>query len=505
MLFRAFAKKRPKHLLGVYVEPRRIEIVRAHRHWRSWHVENTEGFSIPEGEGVHDYLQRLNLRPRGKRSTALVLFLPRIYYSFHKEYYPTNLQEHLQEVMDFDWPENIFYEHERTLHFSGPPVAGTYNSVVPIFSMQRQVYDKFYQILGAEGFGSFTVIPSSLAYATMISSSPDSGQSVATHEFIGRMVEPSRLEVHRFHGGFLVDSLLLGKDLSTLTLFHETLNCIQDGESEENSNLQIQLFCSNGECHEDYGKQWKEENLPITTHPLNGSLLSLWVKSLLEEDQIQNFDAPLHLKPWRIPKIIFPLLAIIGLYSLFAFHQIHKTTKLVQFSAELKAEKSRLETQWKPIEQLQSRITQLQEDHKSLAQFNEEGYPVLEMLELLTEITPDDTWLNYFSLKKGRLTLRGESKSAIKYLSELSNVEGFEEAKFASPVQRLPKSDKERLVVNLKINPKKLKVALEKTRKARNIDEESEAKVQDNSTASRMERQQKRSSMRKVKDEGTQS
>ena len=53
--------------------------------------------------------------------------------------------------------------------------------------------------------------------------------------------------------------------------------------------------------------------------------------------------------------------------------------------------------------------------------------------------------------------MRGESKSAIKYLSELSKIEGLSDVKFASPVTRDPGTDQERFNVQLQLDMEKLK------------------------------------------------
>lgn len=455
----AFKKRRPKNVLAVYVEPRRIEVLRAQRHWRSWQINPVERFPLPEGESVHDSLQRLNLCPKGKRSTALILFLPRTYYNFHREYYPLSLQDQLEEVLDFDWPENIFYEHERMLYFNGPSTHATYQSIVPVFSLHREVYEKFYQVLDGESFRSFIVIPSVLAYGSLLPSrSGSSEETFSRHEILGRELDRNHLEIHRFHEGSLVDSLLLSKNRNVLSLFRETLHCLDEEDSEE--KVQIQLFCGDGECHETYGKEWMEENLPVKVRPLKDSVLFYWMQHFLKQDEIRTFDAPLYLKPWKVPKVAFPLLVLIGLYSLFAFYQLKENSQILEAAKDLKIQRAQLETQWKPIEQLQTRITQLQENQGPLAKFGQDGYPVLQLITLLSTVTPDDTWLNYLSLKDGKLTLRGESKSAVKYLSELSKVEGFENVQFASPVSSIPNSDKERLVVNIQLNPEKLRKTL---------------------------------------------
>jgi len=167
------------------------------------------------------------------------------------------------------------------------------------------------------------------------------------------------------------------------------------------------------------------------------------------------------LKPWQVPRIAWPLLFLIVLYSVFAFYQVYIHTQLKETSRTLKKEIVQLETQWKPIEQLQTRIAKFQEDQKTLFEFNLEGYPLFEILTLLSQTTPEDTWLNYFSIRKGQVILRGDSKSAIKYLSDLSKVEGFGDVRFASPVTRAPSSDDERFNVQFQIDSEKLKKTID--------------------------------------------
>jgi hypothetical protein len=55
------------------------------------------------------------------------------------------------------------------------------------------------------------------------------------------------------------------------------------------------------------------------------------------------------------------------------------------------------------------------------------------------------------------LILRGESKSALKYLADLSKIEGLTDVKFASPVTRDPGTDAERFNVQLQLDMEKLK------------------------------------------------
>jgi len=176
---------------------------------------------------------------------------------------------------------------------------------------------------------------------------------------------------------------------------------------------------------------------------------------------VQTFNAPLLLKPWKVPKVVWPMLALAALFAAFAAYQVYSLGQMQQSSKRLKRQIAQLETQWKPVEQLQTRVGKFEEDRKTLNEFNQEGYPLLEILSILTQITPEDTWLNYFSIRKGQMVLRGESKSAIKYLSELYKVEGFGDVRFSSPVTRNPSSDLERFNVQVQIDVEKLKKTTE--------------------------------------------
>jgi hypothetical protein len=452
-------ERRPRQLLAVYVEQQRIEVLRAHRQWRAWQIDSVENFDVPEGESIYDYLQRLNLRPRGKKSTTLLLFLPLTFYNFHKEHYPAGLQNQLQEALSFDWQENVFLEHERMLNFPGPAVVLNHDLSVPIFSFQRDMFDKFHQVLGATNFQNFRIIPTALAYRAFLASGPSQPE---THELeiFARMIDPSHLELHRFYKGQFLDSMLIGEDRDNMLVFLEHLRAMDNGLGAQNAP--IHLICTNGEALKAAILQRSySDEVYFEIEPLQDLLISRWVAYLFEQDVIQTFDAPLLLKPWQIPRIVWPLLALIGFYLIFAFYLVYTHRQLQETSRRFKKEIAQLEVQWKPIEQLQTRIAKFQEDQKTLSEFNREGYPLLEILALLSQTTPEDTWLNYFSIRKGQLILRGDSKSAIKYLPELSKIEGFSDVRFASPVTRSPSSDDERFNLQLQVDTEKLRKTIE--------------------------------------------
>ena len=360
--------------------------------------------------------------------------------------------------MTFDWQENIFHDHEQTLHFFGSPVSVNQHLSVPIFSLQRDVYEKFHQALGAAAFETFAVIPSALAYESFLPSLAHEENSLPI-EMMGRLIDANHMEIHRFYSGRLLESMVLDRNQDNLRLFRENLLCLGDGDCQNEAH--IHLVCNDGECSEEYGHEWREQDLILRPHVLQDSLVSYWIKYLFDQDQIQSFDSHLLLKPWKMPRIVWPLLFTVAVYSLFAVYQVHSFTKQKEAYRILKKENAQLETQWKPIEQLQTKIAKFMEDQKTLSEFNLEGYPLLEILTVLSQSTPPDTWLNYLSVRKGQLMVRGESKSAIKYLPELSKIDGFSDVRFASPVTKNPSSDQERFNVQIHLDLEKFKKTIE--------------------------------------------
>lgn len=441
-LFSHLIKNRPKHVLAIYSEPSHVEVLRAHRQWRSWQVDAVEQFEVPEGDNPYDYLQKLNLRVRDQQHTALVLFLPHLYFTFHREHYPATLQHQLAAALDYDWTENLFYEHERTLHFSGTAVPVKQQLSVPIFSLPQDIFEKFNKTLGGQSFQTFSIVPSALSYKTFLPASRPVEQEASPLILLARLVDPLHLEIHRFYQSQLLDSAFIARNPLHLQLFLEGVRGAADGDTAEQPP--IHLICTEQEHCSRYVQDWLEAGLSLEPHPVDAPLLDYWVKDLLQQDRVDNFYDPVCLKPIEIPRITWLLAPLIALYAVFAFYQIHSYHQFVAQEQSLQQQQIRLATEWKPIEQLQSRVAKFKQDRKTLSEFPGDAYPVLGMLTLLSQITPQDTWLNYLSFRRGQLLLRGESKSAIKYLTILSKTGGFENVRFASPVTRNPITHMER-------------------------------------------------------------
>jgi Tfp pilus assembly protein PilN len=474
--------RRPRHILALYVEARRLEILRAERQWRTWRLEPVEQHPFPEGESLFDYLARLNLRPKAGLATALMLFLPRSLYGFGRECYPLALRDRLEEALTFDWQENLFHDDDQTLRFTTTPTVGRQQLIVPIFSLSQEVYDKFHQTLGASLFSSMTVIPSAMVYPTVFASdAPANGRPCM--RVLGRVLGPAGVEIHRYLNDAIIDSFLVQRGTVAESVFRETLRALvmKDGTEADlpmcdapepvetddqigaDKRPHIELLCSPAEEVDEAIQYWANDSLAVRPRIMEGSLLTRWMEYLVGQDRLRAFGAELRLKPWQPPRILLPLIVALVMYGVFGAYQWHGGKRLARTAVEFQNLRKQLEAQWKPIEQLQANISKLKDQQKALAEFDQQSYPVFELFNVLTQVTPEDTWLDFFSLTNKELQIRGESKSAARYLSELSKVEGFSAVSFASPVSRNPSSDKERFNVRIQLDIDRLRKTLVNT------------------------------------------
>lgn len=454
-MLRFLKRTQPKQLIAVYVEPGQIEVVRGRKKWRSWEMDPPESQPVSVGESVFDCLQRLNLRPRRGQAAAFLCVAARSFYSFHREYYPLALKDQLQDVLEFDWDENLFYEGDRTLHFAAPPSTGDERLVVPVFSMRSETYEKFYQATGGSSFQYFTVVPSALTHGWPVQAAGD--EQEAQPELIGRCLDDRSIELNQFSDGVLVDSLLLNRGRKATRLFLDGMDLFSSPENGKGRS--IVLLCKPGDSPGALGEEAKESS-GFVNLDVGESFLGPWLAALLGRDRVAGFGDPLVLKPREIPKVVLPILALMVVYALFASFQLRAHHNLAVDFQSLQVQRKQLEAKWHPIEERRTRMAQLQQDKKSLSQFDSRGYPILELLTLLTEITPQDTWLEFFSVNDKEIRIRGQSKAAVKYVSELSKVEGFGKVSLVSPIRRDPRSDSERFYLRIEINSKKLKQTL---------------------------------------------
>jgi len=103
------------------------------------------------------------------------------------------------------------------------------------------------------------------------------------------------------------------------------------------------------------------------------------------------------------------------------------------------------------VKDLKEKKNKILERSSFLISKRNDNTPVIEIIDELTQLIPDDTWLTRFAITKGEIQLQGESNSASSMIHTIESSDNFTEARFRSPVTRnnLSKKDKFNLTAKL--------------------------------------------------------
>lgn len=110
-----------------------------------------------------------------------------------------------------------------------------------------------------------------------------------------------------------------------------------------------------------------------------------------------------------------------------------------------------IEKEAKNIKALQAEVDALVDETKLLIEKKTEKPPVVAILDTLSKLIKDDTWLAYAQYASGQLQMQGESPAASTLISVLEASDIFANAKFVSPVTRDNVSKQERFQITVDI------------------------------------------------------
>ena len=121
-----------------------------------------------------------------------------------------------------------------------------------------------------------------------------------------------------------------------------------------------------------------------------------------------------------------------------------------KLSSELKS----MEGTVKKVKQLQSEYQTMQEQVGYLVSIKDRNPSIIEMLNLLTKVIPDHTYVQRFSLESGQLSMQGVSASASELIGIIDQTGLFDDIRFAAPVTQSGGDGLERysITANIKIN-----------------------------------------------------
>lgn len=93
---------------------------------------------------------------------------------------------------------------------------------------------------------------------------------------------------------------------------------------------------------------------------------------------------------------------------------------------------------------LRKEVDQLTANSRFLTDKKQSSRPVLEIMDELTRILPDDTWITRLDIKGSELEIQGQSASAAALIPLIESSSILQNPRFRSPVTQIPRSDVER-------------------------------------------------------------
>jgi general secretion pathway protein L len=118
----------------------------------------------------------------------------------------------------------------------------------------------------------------------------------------------------------------------------------------------------------------------------------------------------------------------------------------------LEARIKAVEKEAKNIKAMQAETDALVDETKQLLDIKSEKPPVVALLDTLSKLIKDDTWLAYGQYSNGQLQIQGESPEASSLISMLEASDYFDNVKFVSPVTRDNVSKLERFQITADIS-----------------------------------------------------
>ena len=150
-------------------------------------------------------------------------------------------------------------------------------------------------------------------------------------------------------------------------------------------------------------------------------------------------------KPYQfvVGAAVAAMILVSGFQGLLLQQRVHSVHKMEQEAGELQEHLSPMLNTQKQLEQIENQL-------KDMGDFRVERPPELEVLKAIAELTPPQTWIKNFNLKRDRLKVTAEGGSAVKTMGKWRQSPLFLEVKLISPVTK-DRQQRERFTVEMKL------------------------------------------------------
>jgi general secretion pathway protein L len=204
-------------------------------------------------------------------------------------------------------------------------------------------------------------------------------------------------------------------------------------------------------------------NLVLTTRRTLDDLLSRLESRGLFPDQVTincgagDGFAPVNLLPAekRQPKAITPrvvnlvlgAVAMALVVSAVSLPLLNKRQRIEALEPLIKTASAKAQQ----AHQLREKVETLTANSQFLIDKKRSSLTVLEIMDEVTRILPDDTWITRLDIKGSELQLQGQSSSAAALIPLIESSTLLQDPAFRSPVTQVPRSDAERFHLSAQV------------------------------------------------------
>ncbi|MET0090638.1 MAG: PilN domain-containing protein [Candidatus Thiodiazotropha sp.] len=150
------------------------------------------------------------------------------------------------------------------------------------------------------------------------------------------------------------------------------------------------------------------------------------------------------IKRYRLVNGVLALLLLILLCLQLALPLYQKS----RLSDSLELTRSQYQKQANEVAALRDEVTAAERENRFLESRKLQTHPVLDVLQELTLILPDDTWVSQFEIRDNKVHLYGQSVASAVLIPLLESSKMFRNVSFRSPVTQNSKSNTERFHIS---------------------------------------------------------
>ncbi len=360
----------------------------------------------------------VNLSQAEKKDLALI-FVSRKRYHLTHGVYPRSVKKELEGVVNLTRQDLVPNGHEA--HFVGEPVEVDDFIHVPIFSAPSE------EILPSDlrslVDGRFVVTPAAFYYPWVF-------PHQEPHLVIARTLENDTAEVAVYSDSALIDCFLLTPDSHPLFIAYlERLEGFKRYALGEDMGVL-----------QDLGFQ------PVKmTEPLAVTML----RAALKVGKLKGWPVPVALRADPVRLAYCGIFVLLCLYGFWCFISLAQEKELAAKERKIKQEIASLKEELQPMEKLSREVDHLETVLKRLAEVHREALPASAVIGSLTEVTPDQVWLEGLRIEGNKVVIDGYAPSADRYVALLSECRSFQDVSFASAVRRDKRTGLERFSIRL--------------------------------------------------------